>query len=255
MRVARVTFCGLLVFLAAAGAAFCDPLDKDPSAKKAFVAVVGTTATYAGKISQPNVELFLDAIRGEPLTTLVISSSGGEINAGMTMGSWVFDNRIDVIVEQMCMSSCANYVFSAGRRKIIKPGAIVAWHGNALQESGMSEGDVRTSVIKAFDRLPESEKAKLDLPEQIRRAIEQMSRYRVESIRRQTDFFQKIGVDESVCRIGNDKYGARDFFILSVEDMARFGIDNVEAPEDYEETDLAPFCMRGKRVEYIKLGE
>lgn len=254
MRLIRVMFLGLLVCVAARSAVLGDLADKDPSAKEPFVAVEDKTVTYAGKISERNVERFLDATRGKQLATLVISSSGGEINAGMRMGSWVFDNGVDVIVEQMCMSSCANYLFTAGRRKIIKPGAIVAWHGNALQESGMSEEDVRTSVIQTFNQLPESEKAKINLEEQIRRSIEEMSRYRTESIRRQTDFFRRIGVDESVCRIGNDEYGARDFFILSVKDMERFGIVNVEAPDNYEKTDLAPFCVRGKHVEYIKLG-
>lgn len=89
---------------------------------------------------------------------MVISSGGGEINAGMKMGYWVFDNQIDVVVNGMCMSSCANYIFPAGHRKIINNGSIVAWHGSALQESGMSECDIRESVIKAFNKLTESEK-------------------------------------------------------------------------------------------------
>ena len=151
------------------------------------------------------------------------------------------------------MSSCANYVFTAGRRKRIRNGSIVAWHGSALQEFGMSDKDVRESVTETFNSLPESERKKQNLDDQIRRSIEQLREYRITSIKRQADFFKKIGVDEYICRIGNEKYEARDFFVLSVKDMGRFGIDNVRADKNYEKTDLTPFLKKGKEIQYISL--
>ncbi len=249
----RVIVYVVLLLLAVAGPGFSDVIHGNPSAEEPTITIEGTTVIYLGKISEQNVELFLETVRGKKLTTLLIASSGGEINAGMMMGSWVFDNHIDVVVEKMCMSSCANYVFTAGRHKTINPGSIVAWHGSILQEFLMSDEDIRVLVIQTFDKLPESEKEKMDLQEMIRKSIEQMKEYRVESTRRQAMFFKKIGVDESVCLIGNEEYGAEDFFILSVKDMERFGIRHVQAPNDYEQIDLAPFCIRGHQVEYIKL--
>ncbi len=249
----RVAVYVLLLLFVVASPGFSDVVDRNPSAEEPAITIEGTTVTYVGKISEKNVDLFLNIVKGKKLTTLVITSSGGEINAGMKMGSWVFDNHIDVVVEKMCMSSCANYVFTAGRHKTINPGSIVAWHGSVLQESGMSDEDIRILVIQAFNKLPESEKKKKDLQELIRKSIEQMREYRAESTKKQADFFKKIRVDESVCLIGNEEYGAKDFFILSVKDMERFGIHDVQAPNDYEQTDLTPFCIRGKQVEYIKL--
>lgn len=249
----RVVVYMLLLLFAVVSPGFSEVMGENPSAEEPTITIEDTTVTYVGSISEKNIELFLETVRGKNLTTLVITSGGGEINAGMKMGLWVFDNHIDVVVEKMCMSSCANYVFTAGRHKTINPGAIVAWHGSVLQESILSEEDIRVSVIQAFDKLSESEKAKRDLQEMIRKAIEQMREYRAESTRSQADFFKKIGVDESVCLIGNEEYGARDFFILSVKDMERFGIGDVQAPHDYEQIDLTPFCIRGHEVEYIKL--
>jgi hypothetical protein len=219
------------------------------------ITIEGATVTYEGPISDENIEQFLNAVKGKQLTTLVISSGGGEINAGMKMGSWVYDNGIDVVVEKMCMSSCANYVFPAGRSKIINKGAIVAWHGSILQESVMSDEDVRKSAKEAYDTLPESMKQTRSLDEWTRSAIEQTRAYKAASTTNQSAFFKKIGVDEFICRVGSEKYGVKDFYILSVEDMKRFGVTNVHAPEDYEKTDLTPFLKKGKPIEFIKLSD
>jgi hypothetical protein len=63
-------------------------------------------------------------------------------------------------------------------------------------------------------------------------------------------------VDEYVTRIGNEVYGLRGFYYLSVEDMARFGIRDVSAPEDYTRMDLAALEKRsGRRISYLKLKE
>ncbi len=225
-----------------------------PSAKDVAITIDGTTVTYVGHISEKNAERFLNRVKGKTLTTLVIHSGGGEINPGMDMGNWVFDNQIDVVVDGVCMSSCANYIFPAGRVKTITEGSIVGWHGNALTESAMSDAEVRRSMSEMFNQFPEADQQKLDLEDMIQKAIEDGKEYQTASRKRQAAFFTKIGVDEYVCRIGVEEYGAKDFFILSVADMARFGIDNVRAPENYEQTDLTPLCeKKGKSIESIKL--
>jgi hypothetical protein len=209
--------------------------------------------TYAGQITDQNVERFLDTVNGKEVSVLIISSNGGEINAGMKMGEWLFDNRVDVVVERMCMSSCANYVFTAGHRKTINRNSIVAWHGSILQEFGMSDEDVRAAMLKSFSKLPESEQQITDVEVLISRSIRQMREYRLNSMAAQGQFFKKIGVDEYLCRVGIEKYGAADFFVLSVKDMARFGVLEVNAPHDYEKTDLTPFRQTGKSVEFVAL--
>jgi len=247
----------LIALLAAAGVWFALRPGKRPVTEppRAPEAVEARTVTFAGKLSARNVDLFLEAVNGKKITMLVISSGTGEIDAGIKMGAWVFDNRIDVTVENLCLSSCANYVFTAGRRKIIKPGAVVAWHGTALEESGLSDEEVRRSVTENFNAWPEGDREKANLEELIGKAIAQARQQRTERLGRHLEFFRKIGVDESVCRIGNEKYGARDFFFLSVKDMGRFGISGVEAPADYENTDLIFLLVKGKKIEFIRVGE
>ncbi|HAY21355.1 MAG TPA: hypothetical protein DCY27_04155 [Desulfobacterales bacterium] len=228
-------------------------MNTDAPAEPPVITIDGTAITYEGNLSEKNIDLFLEMAKGRKIETLVINSGGGDITAGMELGSWVFKGNIDVVVEGICMSSCANYVFTAGHHKTITNGSIVGWHGNALQESGKSDNDVREAVTRSFNSLSEEERKKLNLEELVGKSIEQMRGYLVATKKRQADFFTKIGVDEYVCRVGNEKYGAVDFFILSVEDMGRFGIGNVQAPENYEKIDLTPYHNKGKKIQYIKL--
>ena len=87
----------------------------------------------------------------------------------------------------------------------------------------------------------------------IRSSIRQMQEYRSSSETHQAAFFEKIGVDEYICRVGSERCGAEDFYGLTVEDMALFGVDRVKAPADYEKMDLAPFRRTGKSVEFVSV--
>lgn len=250
---------GMLLLLAACGLALAgsepSPAESgtSPSAVDAVFELDGTTVSFTGQITDQNVERFLETVSGREVSVLVIASGGGDVNAGMAMGDWLFDHRVDVVVDRMCMSSCANYVFTAGRRKTINAGAIVAWHGNLLQQFDEPEAQVRAAMTEYYNRLPEESRGKVDLTLLIEQNVRQMKTYMDQSKERQAHFFEKIGVDEYICRIGNELYGAEDFFALSIQDMARFGVHDVQAPENYTATDLTPFRRTGKSVEFIAL--
>ena len=65
------------------------------------------------------------------LTTIVVTSYGGEVLQWLKLADWVQQRGLDLVVQDFCLSSCANYLFTAARHKIIRPGSIVAWHGDA----------------------------------------------------------------------------------------------------------------------------
>lgn len=227
----------------------------DPSDEEAGIVLNGTTVVYVGILNDQNIERFLEIVRDKEVLRLIISSGGGEINAGMRLGDWIFDNNADIVIERVCASSCANYVFTAGRQKTLNEGAIVAWHGNILQKTGLSIEDLRETVRQTYETLSEDVKKDLDLETMIAQAILQIQEYRAASIENQARFFKKIGVDEFICRVGNEKYGAQDFFTLSIEDMTRFGVSNVQATWNYEDIDLTPFHRKGKSIQFIKIDD
>jgi hypothetical protein len=69
------------------------------------------------------------AIRPE---VLVVRSSGGAV-AGWLDFVEAFDDRPRlVIVDGLCASSCANYAFAAGRRRIVGEDSLVIWHGGPV---------------------------------------------------------------------------------------------------------------------------
>ena len=88
---------------------------------------------YRGPLTEDGLDALRTLARGRETGVLEIDSAGGEIVAGMEFGLWVHDLGLDVRVNRACLSSCANYVFPAGRNKVIAPGAVVAWHGSARQ--------------------------------------------------------------------------------------------------------------------------
>lgn len=107
----------------------------------AHITVHGSTIRWTGVINQENAGALLREARKarERIDTLVINSLGGQTVAGKLLGDWVHDNGITVVVHDVCFSSCANYVFTAAPSKIIRAGAIVAWHGSEQQDRFIAE--------------------------------------------------------------------------------------------------------------------
>ena len=65
------------------------------------------------------------------------------------------------------------------------------------------------------------------------------------------EFFHLVGVDQRLCWVGKlPPYSVPDYFFLSVADMARFGLQGVEAPPDYRHTDTSRFSPD---IRYIEL--
>jgi hypothetical protein len=199
----------------------------------------GYVAYYSGPINVQRNNEFFARVKDRKISRLRITSSGGEVEAGVALGRWIFENRVDVHVEDYCLSSCANYVFPAARYKTVKQGAIVAWHGNYhhLLQTGLWHDDVPVRMQRTNES---REQATNHVFKQVKKlvAIEQ-------------DFFQYIGVDEYLCWIGKqDPYNAPNYYFMSATDMARFGIDNVTLPPGYQDTDLSRFSMD---IVYIRL--
>ena len=107
----------------------------------AHITLHGSTIRYTGVINGESASTLFNRARRAPerIDTLVINSLGGHTDAAKTIGDWVHENGIAVVVHDVCYSSCANYVFTAAPRKIIRDGAIVAWHGSEQQERYLAE--------------------------------------------------------------------------------------------------------------------
>lgn len=66
---------------------------------------------------------------------LVVRSAGGPVRTWLDLAEALRRRPRSVIVDGLCASSCANYVFPTGREKIVPPGSLVIWHGGPVDDA------------------------------------------------------------------------------------------------------------------------
>ncbi|QKK01879.1 MAG: hypothetical protein HND55_03900 [Pseudomonadota bacterium] len=175
----------------------------------------GNRIVYRGEMSGLAIEEVAGLLEqhGDMIEWLDIESPGGEVMWGLDLGELVLEHELKVrAFNTGCHSTCANYVFTAGRERAIEDGALVTWHGSALQRN-----------LSMRDGRP--------LKPSLRQYVQEWKE-------RQSEFFQRTGVDERITIVGQD-LGCECTWALSAEDMARFGLEDVDVPDGYTETDIS----------------
>ena len=100
----------------------CTPSRQSQPSRKALT----RSSTEDRSARRENLRLFELYAKATPRPRLLkVTSSGGDITLGMELGEWVFRNGLDVEVVDHCFSSCANYVFTAGKAKYLNPDAVL----------------------------------------------------------------------------------------------------------------------------------
>ncbi len=187
------------------------------------ITLSGSRVHFVGPITRASADVIRKILAERRLTVLSMNSAGGDVEAALEIGKLIRDHGMEVEVQTWCMSSCANYVFPSGTRKVISEGAVVAWHGSPshlhyLDATGRGSSD---PVVREHN-------AALS--------------------RREAAFLRGAGVDPFVSWFGKiAPYEVPNFYALTVADMSRFGIKNVAAPESYGPSYLArlPEGLRG----------
>ena len=218
----------------------------------ASVVVDGSTVRYRGVLNRRSVDHFFRQVRAAegPIDTLVINSRGGETSAGRSIGLWVHEHDVTVVVDIVCFSSCANYIFTAAPRKIIRSGAIVGWHGSEQQYQYIAQSRGLT-IEELIDELVEqSLEAMRDDGTAVSGESLELTRAQIRSsfvtlindTSGEQAFLEQIGVPVDALVYGlmpgrYDRYDAArvDGWTFTLEDMARLGIGNVtyEGPGEY----------------------
>jgi hypothetical protein len=201
------------------------------SAEPAQMRVLGDTVYYTGNLSKASSGAFDVAVTGlarGQVTRLVISSGGGDTVAGRHVGRWVRDMALVVEVDVICFSSCADYVFPAGRARVIRGDAFVGWHGNERQ----------FEVLAARQGVTLSEElgryAPKDLaPEQQAAVVQEFLQSIAVTRQAEADFYASLGLSDAfaVCAVGDalerrPGYAGQKGWGFSLDDMARLGLKN-----------------------------
>jgi hypothetical protein len=204
----------------------------------------GTFELYAGAQPKPR--------------TILIESQGGSAGAGMELGSWIFENGIDVEIDTYCFSSCANYVFPAGRTKLLAPRASLMWHGGVTQPITAEElGQVLESTLADMG---EEERQGFLASHPRSELLQQLQQSLTDIVARERDFFEKIGVDQRITVLGHlyerELLQGKGYYIgwdYSLEDLERLGVHAIEIKGDEP---WAPACpIVGQQIYRIRLDD
>lgn len=185
------------------------------------ITISGELLQYTGPINQAGVDKVITQIRTGKFRTLRIDSNGGDIMAAMKFGEAIYDLTMNVVVTNKCASSCANYIFSAARHRTIEAGAYVMWHGDARQKSFLAElARLEEKALRVgVSEMTDAEQSRLD--------------HRKETIQTQDAFYAKLGINGRIARFGHELSPPISQWILSTDEMAKFGIVDVDAPAGY----------------------
>lgn len=175
---------------------------------------------YSGYLDDDaNQRLFAlyDSLAIKP-TVLAIESKGGIVDFGLDLGDWVYRKGLDVKVSAYCLSSCANYVFTAAPRKTVSNVAVIGFHGG-ISSATFNLGGERKA---AYDAMTKEQQDAFWAGH--RKEIQPL-------LQRETDFFKKIGVRQYITTYGQaSRFDLPDMdgWTFTREDFARFGVDRIE---------------------------
>ena len=158
----------------------------------------------------------------------------------MKIGEVVHENGWNVRVRGLCFSSCANYIFPAGRDKFIEDDGIVGWHGSARQSQFFAEQQGISSRQQIADSTFLALQEENITQEEIDAAITYNIALSETRIELERAYYERIGVDADISVFGffpqhfATAAGAGGW-TYTLEDMEKFGVDGVtyEGSEAY----------------------
>jgi hypothetical protein len=112
-----------------------------PSTEGAFV--------FEGEITKQSVDVLISKIRKDKIGTVIMSSPGGDMDEGLRLAQFVYENNIIVKVNSYCHSACTIAFFSSKNRQMGED-AIIGLHNITVTVSENSR-DKRITLKEATD--------------------------------------------------------------------------------------------------------
>lgn len=109
-----------------------------------------------GPINEATPGLVREALdANKDIKVVLVDSPGGNLESAMGIAALIRKRRLDIVVDGMCFSACANYIFPAGVTKTVLPGSVVGIHQNSISVIGQVPsalaGQVETLSMRAAE--------------------------------------------------------------------------------------------------------
>lgn len=182
------------------------------------------TITFEGEIESDEYELFSTKFDSK-VKTIYLNSGGGVTSEAMKIALDIVDHDITIIVNNWCLSSCANYLFLAGKKRVIQKG-IVGYHGNVKA----CFGDKKWKEVEADFRAQGIDEDDI---------LSAYNFFQAE-IKVEEKFLEKIGVSQGLfdrsCELdkGLNDGQVYEFLIPTQETFNKYGIFNIIGEQDTE---------------------
>ena len=176
------------------------------SDSSAFIHLKDDALYYSGITDRHEYNHFVTAIEShnQPIRKIFITSLGGNTVYGKLFGAWIHENNVDVQVQEICFSSCANYIFPAGQNKYIESNSLVGWHGDVLSNIGAcsdSDETLKNLAEMIFRNLAlESTEGEVT-GDEFERLLNLSLMARALEREIEKDFFINIGVDHRITNL------------------------------------------------------
>src|SRR5690606_21105627 len=128
-----------------------DPVEHPWGSRPATSFIDGDTVHLYGRLYDDMLDPLRELLARAPVPPrrLQVASRGGDAMAGLAVGELVRQYGLEVVVAPPgCGSACAVYVFTAGARKVISPGAVVVWH-NSCPNRAMEQPERMKEYLRA----------------------------------------------------------------------------------------------------------
>ena len=181
------------------------------------------TLSFEGEITPEEYEAFIPYY-DKSINRLILNSGGGETYAALKIANKLISQIDVVIVDGICGSSCANYLFTIGKKKIIKSHSLVGYHGNVtamMSEWDILESDLINQGISSGQIL--EIKNYMDMQVEIER-----------------EFFLSLGISQELfdrsyqADKGMGDMKSYSLLAPTVESFLLYGIDNIFGEQDID---------------------
>ncbi len=128
-----------------------------------------------GSLERVPIAKLSELLRTIVVDTVVLRSTGGPVKVWLSLAEALVNNVSNIVVDDACFSSCANYAFVLGRWRQSNESALVVWHGGP---TGQTE-DLADTIRKSGAAFSMSTKLEKDYKDLAARTISLYERLKI----------------------------------------------------------------------------